>query len=112
LPKYGFKTQNSGQAPNRTVQVVMGQLVMDTWAAQALHANTSFAFTIALQRMPRVVITNMGYQIHKPDAELAALKQQQVQVPAAGPKPAMLAPAASVATDGAQNTIKNADEVL
>ena len=94
---------------NRTVQVVMAQLIMDTWAAQALHANTAFAFTIALQRMPRVVVTNVGYQIHKPDDEPAALKQPQ----ASAPQPAQkLAPAQSVAPEVASNALKSADEIL
>ena len=105
-----FLQEKLDEDPNRTVQVVMGQLVMDTWAAQALHANTSFAFTIALQRMPRVVITNVGYQIHRADAELAAKAQT-----AESSKPAMpqvLAPATNVTADNAPTTLKSADEVL
>jgi hypothetical protein len=107
-----FIQQKLDEDPNRTVQVVMGQLVMDTWAAQALHANTSFAFTIALQRMSRVVITNVGYQIHRLDAELAAMKQQQTQATAQKPAIQKLAPAATLATDPTQNPIKSADDVL
>jgi amino acid transporter len=106
-----FVQQKLDENPSRIVQVVMGQLVMDTWAAQALHANTSFAFTIALQRMSRVVITNVGYQIHRLDAELAALRQE-TQLHAQKHSMQKLTPAASVATDGVQSAIKNADEVL
>jgi amino acid transporter len=105
-----FIQQKLDENPNRIIQVVMGQLVMDTWAAQALHANTSFAFTIALQRMSRVVITNVGYQIHKPDAELAASHQHQK---AEAAKPALVsASAANTASDGTQNALKSADEML
>jgi amino acid transporter len=50
--------------PNRFVHVVMGQLLMDTFYEQALHANTSISFKLALQRMPRVVVTDVAYQIH------------------------------------------------
>ena len=52
------------ESPNRIVHIVMGQLLMDTYVKQALHANTSIAFKLALQRMPRVVVTDVAYQIH------------------------------------------------
>ena len=51
-------------SPNRFVHVVMGQLLMDSYYEQALHANTSIAFKLALQRMPHVVVTDVAYQIH------------------------------------------------
>jgi amino acid transporter len=50
--------------PNRLVHIVMGQLLMDTFYAQALHANTSISFKLALQRMQGVVVTDVAYQIH------------------------------------------------
>lgn len=53
--------------PTRFVHVIMAQLIMDTWGAQALHANTAIAFTLALQSMERVALTNVGYQIHVPE---------------------------------------------
>lgn len=62
-----FIRQKLDEDPNRFVNVIMGQLVMDTWLAQALHANTAIAFTLALQNMERVALTNIGYQIHKPE---------------------------------------------
>jgi amino acid transporter len=107
-----FIQQKLDDDPNRTVQVVMGQLVMDTWAAQALHANTSVAFTLALQRMERVVITNVGYQIHRLDAELAGATREEMT--AAQPAPAMtLTPAANgAAADGAKLPLQSADELL
>ncbi len=50
--------------PNILVHVVMGQLIMDTWAAQVLHANTSIRFKLALQQMSRVVVTDVAYPLH------------------------------------------------
>lgn len=106
-----FIQQKLDEDPNRSVQVVMGQLVMDTWAAQALHANTSVAFTLALQRMERVVITNVGYQIHRLNAEPAGAKHEE-----GASQPAQAAMALSLAANGAANGAKallqNADEVL
>ncbi len=55
--------------PNALVHVVMGQLIMDTWAAQALHANTSIRFKLALQQMPRVVMTDVAYPLHSNDVD-------------------------------------------
>lgn len=57
--------------PDRFVNVVLGQLVMDTWQAQALHANTNLSFYLSLQRMERVAITNVTYQIHSPEPPAA-----------------------------------------
>jgi amino acid transporter len=62
-----FVQQKLDEDPNRFVHVVMAQLIMDTWVAQALHANTAIAFTLALQNMERVALTNVGYQIHTPE---------------------------------------------
>jgi amino acid transporter len=108
-----FIQEKLDEAPNRFVQVVMAQLVMDTWAAQALHANTSLGLTIALQRLERVVVTQVSYQIHKPDAELSALKQHQAAGAAAGNAAAQkLAPAHAGAAEAAQNALQSADEVL
>lgn len=72
--------------PDRFAHVVMGQLVMDTWQAQALHANTNVSFYIALQNMEHVAITNVTYQIHKPEPEPAP--------PAASPEDVKVAPVA------------------
>ena len=62
-----FIQQKLDEDPTRFVHVILAQVTMDTWMAQALHANTAIAFTIALQRMERVALTNVGYQIHAPD---------------------------------------------
>ena len=53
--------------PNVLVHIVMGQLIMDTWAAQVLHANTSIRFKLALQQIPRVVLTDVAYPLHGDD---------------------------------------------
>ncbi len=55
--------------PNMLVHIVMGQLIMDTWAAQALHANTSIRFKLALQQMPRVVVTDVAYPLHSDEVD-------------------------------------------
>ncbi len=103
-----FIQQKLDEDPNRIVQVVMGQLVMDTWAAQALHANTAIAFTLALQRMPRVVIANVSYQIHRLDVE-PAISEPNDKI---APLPAPPAPAVDGAVDDVKSSLKSADEVL
>ncbi len=65
----GFIQHQLEGNPDLIVNVIMGQIIMDTWAGQALHANTSIAFKLALQRMPRVIVTDVSYQIHAPVAE-------------------------------------------
>ncbi len=82
-----FVEQKLDEHPDRFAHVVMGQLVMDTWQAQALHANTNVSFYIALQNMEHVAITNVTYQIHRPEHEAAppASSPDDVKVtPAAG----------------------------
>lgn len=64
-----FIQRKLDEHPDRFVNVVLGQLVMDTWQAQALHANTNLSFYLSLQRMERVAITNVTYQIHRPEPE-------------------------------------------
>jgi hypothetical protein len=55
--------------PKSLVHVVMGQLVMDSYVEQALHSNTTIQFKLALQRMERVVVTDVSYQLHTDEAE-------------------------------------------
>lgn len=55
--------------PNCLVHIVMGQLIMDTWVAQALHANTSIRFKLALQHLPHVIMTDVAYSLHSDEAE-------------------------------------------
>ena len=50
--------------PRGLVHIVMGQLIMDTWQAQMLHANTSIQFKLALQAMERVIVTDVSYPLH------------------------------------------------
>ncbi len=54
--------------PKSLVHVVMGQLVMDSYLEQALHSNTTIQFKLALQRMERVVVTDVSYQLHTDEA--------------------------------------------
>ncbi|MCW1966870.1 MAG: APC family permease [Anaerolineae bacterium] len=49
---------------NGFVHVVLAQIIMDSWAEQALHSNTSIAFKLALQHMDRVVVTDVSYPLH------------------------------------------------
>jgi len=92
-----FVQSKLAQHPDRFVHVVMGQLVMDTWGAQALHANTNVSFYLALQSMERVAITNVTYQIHKPepepDAPLVAVPAVPVAAATAAAIPTQAAPA-------------------
>ena len=55
--------------PHRLVHVVMGQLIMDNYWEQALHSNSSIGLKLALQRMKRVVVTDVSYQMHTGEAE-------------------------------------------
>jgi len=56
--------------PNAFVHVIMGQLVMDTPWARALHSNNSLGIMSRLQSMDRVIVTNVPYQLHAEDVEL------------------------------------------
>ena len=55
--------------PRRLVHVIMGQLIMDNYWEQALHSNTSIGLKLALQRVGRVIVTDVSYQLHTGDAE-------------------------------------------
>ena len=55
--------------PHRLVHVIMGQLIMDNYWEQALHSNSTIGLKLALQRMGRVVVTDVSYQLHTSDAE-------------------------------------------
>jgi hypothetical protein len=56
--------------PNAFVHVIMGQLVMDTPWARALHSNNSLGIMSRLQSMDRVIVTDVPYQLHAEDVEL------------------------------------------
>jgi hypothetical protein len=55
--------------PHGLVHIVMGQLIMDTWQAQVLHANTSIQFKLALQTMERVIVTDVSYALHSDEVD-------------------------------------------
>lgn len=56
--------EKMNEEPGRLIHVIMGQIIMDSWVAQALHANTSIAFKMAFQRMDGVIVTDVSYLIH------------------------------------------------
>jgi amino acid transporter len=58
------------KSPDGFVHVIMGQLVMDTPWARALHSNNSLGIMSELQAMDRVIVTDVPYQLHAEDVEL------------------------------------------
>lgn len=56
--------------PTLFVHVIMGQLVMDTPWARALHSNNSLGIMSELQAMDRVIVTDVPYQLHAEDVEM------------------------------------------
>lgn len=58
------------KSPDAFVHVIMGQLVMDTPWARALHSNNSLGIMSELQAMDRVIVTDVPYQLHSEDVEL------------------------------------------
>ncbi len=59
------------QDPDLFMHVVMGQLVMDTPWAKVLHSNNSLGIMQELQKLDRVVVTDVPYQLHAEDAAVA-----------------------------------------
>jgi len=59
------------EEPDTMIHVIMGQIIMHNWGAQALHANTSIGIKLALQNMKGVVVTDVPYQIRPEDVEKA-----------------------------------------
>ncbi len=55
------------EKPGSFVHIILGQLVMDTYWAQALHQNSAFILNLALSHLDRVVVTSVPYQIHHED---------------------------------------------
>jgi amino acid transporter len=53
--------------PDMFVHIIMGQLVMDTPWAKALHSNNSLGIMEDLQAMDRVIVTDVPYQLHAED---------------------------------------------
>jgi amino acid transporter len=49
--------------PEGYINVIMGHLAMDSLWEQTLHQNSIVAFTLALQNLERVTVTNVPYQI-------------------------------------------------
>jgi amino acid transporter len=55
--------------PDLFMHVIMGQLVMDTPWAKTLHSNNSLGIMQELQKLDRVVVTDVPYQLHAEDAQ-------------------------------------------
>ena len=58
------------KSPDMFVHVIMGQLVMDTPWARALHSNNSLGIMAELQAMDRVIVTDVPYQLHGEDVRM------------------------------------------
>lgn len=52
------------QNPDAFVHVILSQIIFDSYWSHALHQNSSIAFKLALQQIPRVVVTDVAYQMH------------------------------------------------
>ena len=50
--------------PDAFIHVIMSQLLMDNLVEQALHQNATVIFKLALQDLPMVVVTDVGYPLH------------------------------------------------
>ena len=50
--------------PEAFIHIVMAQILMDNLIEQALHQNTSVIFKLALQHIPRVVVTDVAFPLH------------------------------------------------
>ncbi len=59
------------KSPDAFVHVIMGQLVMDSPWAKALHSNNSLGIMQDLQSIDRVIVTDVPYQLHEADAAVA-----------------------------------------
>lgn len=52
------------EQPGGYVHILLGHLAMDSYWEQALHQNSAYIFNIALTGLPRVVVTQVPYQIY------------------------------------------------
>ena len=55
--------------PDAFIHVIMSQLIMDNLVAQTLHQNATIIFKLALQDIPMVVVTDVGYPLHPAEPE-------------------------------------------
>lgn len=67
-PVVEFVLSRRDLSPTGFVQVIMGQLIMDTTQARILHANNALGIMAELQRHDRIVVTDVPYQLHGEDA--------------------------------------------
>lgn len=55
--------------PDAFIHVIMSQILMDNLVEQALHQNTTLIFKLALQHIPKVVVTDVGYSLRLDEPE-------------------------------------------
>jgi hypothetical protein len=79
------------QTPCCFVHIILGQLVMDTYAEQLLHQNSTLIFNLALSHLDRVAVTSVPYQIHHHDLTEADAEAKHAATP---PAPTAAPPAA------------------
>lgn len=58
-----------GEHPDAFIHVIMAQLLMDNLVEQALHQNATVIFKLALQDLPMVAVTDVGYPLHPQEPE-------------------------------------------
>jgi hypothetical protein len=55
--------------PDAFIHVIMSQLIMDNLVEQVLHQNATVIFKLALQDIPMVAVTDVGYPLHPEEPE-------------------------------------------
>ncbi|HEY6101785.1 MAG TPA: APC family permease [bacterium] len=55
--------------PDAFIHVIMSQLLMDNLVEQVLHQNATVIFKLALQDIPMVAVTDVGYPLHPDEPE-------------------------------------------
>jgi amino acid transporter len=98
-PIYDYVKSELDKNPNVFIHVIMGQLVMDTPWARALHSNNALGILSELQSMDRVVVTDVPYQLHAEDAEDAPENESEDYEK-------MMAKVAAYSHEGAQHALE------
>ncbi len=68
-PIRGYVERLRVEHPDAFIHVVMSQILMDNLVEQALHQNTTLIFKLALQHVPKVVVTDVGYSLRLDEPE-------------------------------------------
>jgi amino acid transporter len=66
IREYVEELQNAN--PDAFIHVIVGQILMDNFVTQTLHQNSTVIFKLALQQLDRVAVTDVAYQLHRPEA--------------------------------------------